>query len=131
MTYTSLYLCKGDPASSRDVNGPRLAVFRSNIFHTCNECFDLFGTIFQVDTLSGRRLMHQAHPLPSIDTRPDRPRHETAIAVRTDVMQNRLDACRTERALVCANSGFHRRGRQILVAILTIGTKFKHGYTLY
>src|SRR5665213_569054 len=60
--------------------------------------------------------------------RPDRPRNETAAAVRANIMKLVVDAVRAERALIAADARFRRIGREIPVAIFAIGSKLqRHG----
>src|SRR5882757_4297311 len=60
--------------------------------------------------------------------RPDRPRDETATAVRAYVVTLVLDAVRAERAFVSADARFHRMRRKILVAIFAVRPELqRHG----
>ena len=53
----------------------------------------------------------------------DRPRDEIASAVGADAAQARLSAIATERALIGADHGFRRVGREIPVAALAVGAQ--------
>jgi len=55
-----------------------------------------------------------------------RPRDEITPTVGTNAMQARLNTIATEGALVRANHGFSRVGREILVAALAVGAQLKH-----
>src|SRR5262245_34067980 len=57
----------------------------------------------------------------------NRSRHETAPAIRANVVQNSFDTSRTESAFVRADARLQRFRRQRLVAILTSWSKFEHG----
>src|SRR6185369_15147630 len=58
--------------------------------------------------------------------RPDRPRRKAAAAIGTDVAQHLLDTVGAESALVAADPGFERSGRQRLVAMLAGRAQLQH-----
>src|SRR5205814_9074319 len=58
--------------------------------------------------------------------RPDRPSHQFAGAIGTVPAEHSFGAVAAKRALVGANPGFERGGRQIPVAAFAIGPQFQH-----
>src|ERR1700758_2841327 len=66
---------------------------------------------------SGRVLAEIVAVVP-VGRRPDRPGREAAAAIGADIAQHRLDTVGAEGALVAADAGLERGGRQRLVAVL-------------
>ena len=61
---------------------------------------------------------------------PDRPRNKSASTIGTDIVQNVIDARRTERAFVDANARVERIGRQCFIAVFARGSEFQHRFNL-
>src|SRR4051794_22817909 len=81
----------------------------------------------QVHALGGRRPLGEREPGAPLAGRAYRPRHEAAAAVRADIVQHALDAVGAEGALVGADPRVGRPRRQVLVAVLAVGSELKHG----
>jgi hypothetical protein len=65
-----------------------------------------------------------------ISRRPDRPRNKSASTIGTDIVQNVIDARRTERTFIGANARIERIGRQCFIAVFARGSKFQHRFNL-
>jgi hypothetical protein len=61
---------------------------------------------------------------------PDRPRNKSASTIGTDIVQNVIDARRTERAFVGANARIERIGRQCFIAVFARRSEFQHRFNL-
>src|SRR6185437_10930107 len=86
---------------------------------------DVVQRIFQMHALVGRHVLGDADARPPFPRGADRPRHEAATAVRTDVVQLVLRAIRAERALIGADPRIERAWRQVLVAIFAVRPKLQ------
>src|SRR5262249_9663547 len=74
---------------------------------------------------SGRVLAEIVAAVPVV-RRPDRAGRKAAAAIGADIAQHRIDAVGAEGALVAADAGLERGGRQRLVAVLAAWTEFQH-----
>src|SRR5258707_1039384 len=89
---------------------------------------DVVERIFQMHPLVRCGLFDHAGARPPLSGGPDRPRHETAAAVRADIIKPGLDAIRAEGAFVGADPRFQRVRRKVLVAIFAVRPKLqRHG----
>src|SRR5579863_1626668 len=86
---------------------------------------DIVDAVFEMNPLCSSRLLLDRHAHPPFPRGPDRPRNESASAVRTDVCKFALDTVGAERALVTANARFLGGGREVPVAILAIRSKLQ------
>src|SRR3954451_10475366 len=90
---------------------------------------NVLGSAPQVDSPLRRRAPLERYPRTPFRCRPDRAWHETAAAVRANILELALDAIRTERALIAANSGVHRIWRKIPIAKFAVGPELqRHGF---
>jgi RNA polymerase sigma-70 factor, ECF subfamily len=80
-----------------------------------------------VPDLPAGRIRPEAVVPPPVARRPDRPRRESAAAVRAHVVEDPVDAGCAERALIAADARVERVRRQRCVAVLAGRTKFQHG----
>src|SRR6266404_6584931 len=104
------------------------ALPRRNIPDTGRMRGDVVETIFEMHTLGRWWVFSDRHAGPPLGCRPDRPRHETATAVRADVVELVLDAVRAEGALKAADARFRRIRRKVLVAIFAVRSQLqRHG----
>src|SRR3954447_14025072 len=77
--------------------------------------------------VGGRSLLHRQPRTPFFG-RPDRPWHETATAVRANIVELVLDAIGTERALIAADPCIDRIRRKVPVAIFAVRPELqRHG----
>src|SRR5882757_702522 len=103
-------------------------LFRRNIPNPGRMRGEIVQAIGQMHALVRRWTLCDRQPGTPFLCRPDRPRDETAAAVRAYIVQLVLDAVRTERALVSADARFHRMRRKILVAIFAVRPELqRHG----
>src|SRR3979411_370637 len=85
-------------------------------------------TVRQMDALVRWRSLLDRSSWPPFGCRPDRPRDETAAAVRAHIVELILDTAHTERALIAADARFRRTRRKILVAIFAVRSQLqRHG----
>src|ERR1700738_353017 len=89
---------------------------------------DIVKAVGQMHALGRWRVFFDRHAGPPLRRRPDRPRHETAAAIRAHIVELVLDAVRAERALVAADARFRRMRRKVLVAIFAVRPELqRHG----
>ena len=81
-----------------------LAIPRRNIPDTGRMRGEIVETIRQVHALGRWRVFSDRHAGPPFLGGPDRPRHETAAAVRAHIVELVLDAVRAERAFIRADA---------------------------
>src|SRR5258708_35555364 len=86
---------------------------------------DIVERVFQMHAFVGWQLAGGAYARPPLLRGPDRPRHETAAAVRADVMKLVLDAIRAERALVGTDPRLRGVRRHILGAIFAVRSQLQ------
>lgn len=103
-----------------------LAKVRRDPLDPRDEAIDVVARIAEMDPLCRSGLMGTADPGPPLGRGTDRPRNEAAAAVRAHVVQNGLDARRTECALVAADPGIRRIRRQVPVAVFAVRPKLQH-----
>src|SRR5689334_6716992 len=77
-----------------------------------------------------RRVLADKVVAPPIFRWPDRPRNESASTIGTDIARSVIDARRTERAFVGANTRIERIGRQCFIAVFARGSEFQHRFSL-
>lgn len=82
-----------------------------DVFRRGDEFGNLFPAVGSVHALLRWRVELEADAGTARGFRPYRPWHEAAAAVRTDVLQQAVDAVAAKRALVGANTGFGGIGR--------------------
>src|SRR5690242_7966669 len=96
------------------------AILGRDTAHRRHERLEPGAIPFQMDPLSRGRMLSETRAGSTLGHRTDRPRHEAAATVGTDIEQHRLHAIRAERALIAADAGVSRIRRQVLVAILAV-----------
>src|SRR5690348_2736474 len=98
----------------------RSAPLRRDVLDARDMSRQVLGTVREMDTLVRRRALLEGHAGTPFPRRTDRPRHEAAAAIGTDIEEPGLDAVRAERAFIAADAGVFRIRRQILVAIFAV-----------
>ncbi len=83
------------------------------------------GTSFRLED-PARRCRVAQQPV----ARPDRPAHQFAGAIGTMVAEHSFGALAAKRALIGADPGVERMGRQIPVAAFAIGPQFQHRHAI-
>ncbi len=73
---------------------------------------------FEARALRRGGMRGEADARPPFGRRADRTRRKAAAAIRADIEQLRRHAIGAEGALVAADAGIARRGRQVLVATI-------------
>src|SRR5262249_36564416 len=86
---------------------------------------DILAAVGEGGPLGRRRPLGGRQAGPPFVSRPDWPRHETAAAIRTDIVNVLLDAVRAKRALIGADPRQRRSRRQVTVAPFAVWSELE------
>ena len=107
-----------------------LSFFRWNISDRRAKFGMRFGVKRSMLYRGARRVLAEKVVAPPISRWPDRPRNKSASTIGTDIVQNVIDARRTERAFIAANPRIERIGRQCFIAVFARRSEFQHRFNL-